>query len=862
VEETKDLHTDQDNNDVVLHIEKNDKGEETDRWVTYGGSDKIERYEYLDPREAAILILLGYEIKKCYVPHLTVEDLLDTYKYVMDEAKKRKNTTKQPVIDIINELTSRISRLCPSWFPGSSEKYEQVLDISSSIASPLITDKEGIIYTLNNKDRLEKMEHIWATNMKKKETIIYRDIAFRECIIGELNLNKVRINGYVQLGTFDEEKHEPNARFYSQGEEIEIPEFKPNIEPTYLFNVRLESTNATLVDFYNAIVLNDTKNTPSGKCTIIDIRIKENLKLNYCKFFVRFEANKAQIENSIYARHVEFHKTADFGEMTINGNSYFDNSKFLSKEISSFINPRCDSAYFDNTNFGGEAFFQLVEFAGDAHFEEATFKGKVNFSKEIYGTEKPEQGCTFHRKTSFTEARFKENANFSDVTFKQLATFERAVFEDQAWFRCIKFSEKGVLVLRRVDFQSNVKFHGEWEETKNQKLDIEEIDFYLTRFSMVADLRRIYFKKASFRETTFLYPVMLYDSKFDSVDFDKVIAPTIWMKWDMVDPGRKEEHPVLNAHRIAKLPPPNKDRKPQEYWQDAQHQYAMLKENFRKLGQYEDEDHAHWWASECDMKNTTQVRWKVIDRDFRQLDFHSIYALVVWTLFAVVLANCVGKYCCHCLGEHAFKTRFVVSWVMFALLSAIALRRRYWRTPPQFTTPLTLRLLWEGISSFAKIMGAGAILLSPLYVLVVGWGAGWAAIAPCVLVAFFAGCRLYPRAEKLLLYRGVLGYGVRPKKILYTILAVIIVGWLLFAVADVTGAVDHRKSLSTLEWLPFGKGQPVLTGLYLSLITYATVGFGDVSATGWAAGVAMMEGLLGVALNAALIVVIFRKLIR
>ena len=53
-----------------------------------------------------------------------------------------------------------------------------------------------------------------------------------------------------------------------------------------------------------------------------------------------------------------------------------------------------------------------------------------------------------------------------------------------------------------------------------------------------------------------------------------------------------------------------------------------------------------------------------------------------------------------------------------------------------------------------------------------------------------------------------------------------------------------------------------LNALYFSVITFATVGYGDVRAVGWAAGLAMVEGLLGIALNAALVVVIFRKLIR
>ena len=97
------------------------------------------------------------------------------------------------------------------------------------------------------------------------------------------------------------------------------------------------------------------------------------------------------------------------------------------------------------------------------------------------------------------------------------------------------------------------------------------------------------------------------------------------------------------------------------------------------------------------------------------------------------------------------------------------------------------------------------------------------------------------------------GYGVKPLNVFVTIGAVILVCAGLFCWACYTGRITPGS-------FPFASS--FLNGLYFSVITFATVGYGDVRAVGWAAGLAMVEGLLGIALNAALVVVIFRKLIR
>lgn len=130
---------------------------------------------------------------------------------------------------------------------------------------------------------------------------------------------------------------------------------------------------------------------------------------------------------------------------------------------------------------------------------------------------------------------------------------------------------------------------------------------------------------------------------------------------------------------------------------------------------------------------------------------------------------------------------------------------------------------------------------------------GSALIICALLAALVIGL---PRLGMWFLYRKVFGYGVKPINVVISIAIVMAIctGFFWWACADGKITCDPDGSL------PFESS--LLNGMYFSVITFATVGYGDLSPTGWAAGLAMVEGLLGIALNAALVVVIFRKIIR
>lgn len=137
-------------------------------------------------------------------------------------------------------------------------------------------------------------------------------------------------------------------------------------------------------------------------------------------------------------------------------------------------------------------------------------------------------------------------------------------------------------------------------------------------------------------------------------------------------------------------------------------------------------------------------------------------------------------------------------------------------------------------------------------------GMGWFVDSIVLIICIYVAALLMslPRhGFYLVIGRLVFGYGVRPWNVVFTIMVVLSFCAGLFCWAYSTGMIMTDSGSP-----PFAS--PFLTGLYFSVITFATVGYGDVRAVGWAAGLAMVEGLLGIALNAALVVVIFRKLIR
>jgi hypothetical protein len=109
-----------------------------------------------------------------------------------------------------------------------------------------------------------------------------------------------------------------------------------------------------------------------------------------------------------------------------------------------------------------------------------------------------------------------------------------------------------------------------------------------------------------------------------------------------------------------------------------------------------------------------------------------------------------------------------------------------------------------------------------------------------------------------LFYRSVLGYGVRLTPVVKTMVLVLIFFWIVFTIGTFTNGLFMTTSPTRL----YGFIGRTLNALYFSCVTYLTIGYGDITPRGIFTILAVIEGGMGVFLNATFVVVIFRKIIR
>ena len=106
-----------------------------------------------------------------------------------------------------------------------------------------------------------------------------------------------------------------------------------------------------------------------------------------------------------------------------------------------------------------------------------------------------------------------------------------------------------------------------------------------------------------------------------------------------------------------------------------------------------------------------------------------------------------------------------------------------------------------------------------------------------------------------------LGYGIYCKRILITGLAAIFVFAGLYSLAAGPETIKYLND----DFVVPAEGNWKTSGfhpLYFSVITFATIGYGDFAPLGWLRWLAGIEGLLGLLLMAVFTVCYARKLIR
>jgi uncharacterized protein YjbI with pentapeptide repeats len=165
------------------------------------------------------------------------------------------------------------------------------------------------------------------------------------------------------------------------------------------------------------------------------------------------------------------------------------------------------NASFRRTAFEGVADFRGVEFEGgadirhdDADFQAATFGGRARFGDATFATA-DFHGTVFAAEAVFEDATFAEDADFGDATFEGLADFDEGRFREDATFSGATFRET-------ADFRG-VEFEG------GANVLVDDADFEEAVFAGPAQFDAAEFAYADFDAVTFDADASFERARFD-----------------------------------------------------------------------------------------------------------------------------------------------------------------------------------------------------------------------------------------------------------------------------------------------------------------------------------------------------------
>ncbi|MBN1688263.1 MAG: hypothetical protein JW893_04110 [Candidatus Omnitrophica bacterium] len=94
------------------------------------------------------------------------------------------------------------------------------------------------------------------------------------------------------------------------------------------------------------------------------------------------------------------------------------------------------------------------------------------------------------------------------------------------------------------------------------------------------------------------------------------------------------------------------------------------------------------------------------------------------------------------------------------------------------------------------------------------------------------------------------GHGEKPFRTILTAGVIIVASAVVYVLSGLVSAGGMKEALNFFE------------GLYFSVVTYTTLGYGDLTPLGWARGVAMFEALSGIILTPLFLVALSRRYLR
>lgn len=659
-------------------------------WVKYDRFPDIE-YEYLEDGEAERKILEGEEIRGAYIPSLTRKGFESAIEFLSN-----RNETTLPNFERSNNVIFQYESEADSKIVAEFE------EVKLSIYRSIIL-KECII------EKVDLVNMTFGERIKEHAIDIsyfYRKDKVPTEFLSIFNLKNITFCGIARF---------VNSRFYSNTY-ITESDFRKDSDFSGVFfeeNINLRGSYFLMQAIFERVVFNK-------EAKFDEIHVGKKVLFKRSLFFGKLEFNEVNCYNEITFENCYFNELSEF-----------NNSKF-SERVSFEGIFSCESIQIKHSTFGGDCSFQnaLLKNISIVH---STFE-KVLYMRDIVATVAHFNNMLCMKHFYFLSDKWKETIDYMEGKVRyikdKLQKYEDRHIEKEE-DNSMKAIEKKIKIVKNQDEKVNKII----KEYLDRDSDICEVDFW---DSIVQGEFRCDFQK--------LRPKRKPEKYFWFFETRGNIERTLKFTRNTLN-----AEVVLKQHKLA-LEMENKRESAFKIilqWKRALAEYVWLRNQYKKKGDFEDEDLAHWWASDCKTKYY---------RNFTTMGYD---------------------------GAPAHKDE---------------------------------KIHQKAIRVFKNII---SFLLR------------W-------------------------IYREIVGYGVRQYSIPVTIAYTIILSTILYFIATFWGGLhienDIRSNCSYCE--------NFFHALYFSVITFATVGFGDIAAVyGWRL-ISIIEGFLGVVLNSTLVVVLFRKIVR
>ncbi|MFL0197615.1 potassium channel family protein [Clostridium sp. WILCCON 0269] len=320
-----------------------------------------------------------------------------------------------------------------------------------------------------------------------------------------------------------------------------------------------------------------------------DIRTEKDIILDGC-YVKDLVLSGLNITTLFSSQYTFFDGTIDFSEAAFNKEANFAYATF-SEEVDFNRASFNEDEYFSCVTFSKKADFSQVNFSANAYFAFAKFNGEACFYQAKFGEETSFFGSIFSEQVSFGATKFSEEMNFAKVTFSKETNFMSTTFRGKADFSSAIFNGKIDLIFAVFSKQANFVFTTFSERADfggatfseeiyfNDSSIKEQIIFDSVVFSTRVDMKfnqchSLVMKNCSIEKT-----LDLGSARFNSLCFENTKnLGQIFIDWERNNIKEAickyaKEHKLYH-HTVAK-------------------QFLMFKENFNRLGQYDDEDSAY-----------------------------------------------------------------------------------------------------------------------------------------------------------------------------------------------------------------------------------------------------------------------------